>query len=309
MKSFLITGGAGFIGSHLCEELIKENRVICIDNLSSGNFDNIAHLIGHENFEFIRHNIIDPIEINEPLNGIFHLASRASPPDYQQHQVETALTNSIGTNNIIKLAIKNNCPILFTSTSEIYGEPLEHPQKESYWGNVNSIGIRSCYDESKRFSESLLMSYLRESRVNIKIVRIFNTYGPRIKIDDGRVISNFITQALENKPLTIYGDGTQTRSICYISDMIQGLIKMFNSKETGPINLGNPIEYKVIELAELIKKLTNSKSELVFGSLPEDDPKRRKPDISKAKHLLNWEPKIKPEEGLKKTIDWFKEHL
>jgi nucleoside-diphosphate-sugar epimerase len=307
----LVTGGAGFIGSHLCERLLKDgHEVICIDNLGSGRIENISHLMKDNKFKFIKHNVIEPIHLIEgKIDFIFHLASRASPLDYQEYPVETALANSVGTDFMAKLAIAKSSKILFTSTSEAYGEPREHPQKESYWGNVNPVGIRSCYDESKRFGEALLMAYHREYHLDIKIVRIFNTYGPRMRLDDGRVIPNFITQALKNNPITIYGDGSQTRSFCYVDDMVDGLVKMIHSKEIGPKNLGNPIEFTVLETAKLIKKITNSKSEITFKALPEDDPTKRQPDISKARILLEWEPKIEAEEGLKKTIAYFKEKM
>ncbi len=304
----LVTGGAGFIGSHLCEALLKEGQeVICVDNLGSGSFENVRHLTKNKKFRFIKHNIIEPLQLIEgKIDFIYHLASRASPDDYQTYPVETALANSVGTDRMVKLALAKNAKLLFTSTSEAYGEPKEHPQKESYWGNVNPVGVRSCYDESKRFGEALLMAYHREYNVDIKIVRIFNTYGPRMRLDDGRVIPNFITQALENKPLTIYGKGTQSRSFCYVDDMVKGLIKMMNSKEIGPKNLGNPEEFTILETAELIKKLIKSKSDFVFMELPKDDPTKRQPDISAARKLLSWEPKVDFEEGLEKTIGWFK---
>lgn len=304
----IVTGGAGFIGSHLCERLLKEGHdVICVDNLGSGRIENIKHLLKNPKFRFIKHNVIEPLQLIEgKVDWIFHLASRASPKDYQEYPVETALANSVGTNRMIELALDKNAKILFTSTSEAYGEPKEHPQKESYWGNVNPVGIRSCYDESKRFGEALLMAYHREYNVDVKIVRIFNTYGPRMRVDDGRVIPNFITQALKNKPITIYGDGKQTRSFCYVDDMVEGIIRMMKSNETGPKNLGNPKEFTVLETAMLIKKLTKSKSEIKFLPLPQDDPTKRQPDISKARQLLGWEPKVDFETGLKRTIDYFK---
>ncbi len=307
----LVTGGAGFIGSHLCEQLLKEgHEVICVDNLGSGTFENVRHLTDNKKFRFIKHNIIEPLQLIEgKIDWIFHLASRASPEDYQKYPVETALANSVGTDRMAKLALAKNAVILFTSTSEAYGEPREHPQKESYWGNVNPVGIRSCYDESKRFGEALLMAYYREYNVDVKIVRIFNTYGPRMRIDDGRVIPNFITQTLQNDPLTIYGDGSQTRSFCYIDDMVSGLIKMMKSKEIGPKNLGNPKEYSIMETAELIKKITGAKSEFKYLPLPKDDPSKRQPDISQARKLLSWEPKVGFEEGLKKTINYFEKIL
>ena len=309
----LVTGGAGFVGSHLCERLLKEGHdVICVDNLGSGSFDNIRHLTENKKFKFIKHNIIEPLQLIEgKIDFIFHLASRASPFDYQKYPVETALANSVGTDRMAKLALAKNARILFTSTSEAYGEPREHPQKESYWGNVNPVGVRSCYDESKRFGEALLMAYHREYSVDVKIVRIFNTYGPRMRLDDGRVIPNFISQALENKAITIYGDGSQTRSFCYVDDLVDGIVKMMflDSKETGPKNLGNPREFTILETAELIKKITKSKSEFVYNELPKDDPTKRQPDISKARELLSWEPKVDFEDGLMKTVEWFRERI
>jgi nucleoside-diphosphate-sugar epimerase len=307
----LVTGGAGFIGSHLCEALLlRGDSVICIDNLGSGSIDNIQHLLKSKRFKFIKHNVIEPLQLIEgKLDEIYHLASRASPIDYQEYPVETALSNSIGTDLMAKLALAKNARILFTSTSEAYGEPKEHPQRESYWGNVNPVGIRSCYDESKRFGEALLMAYHREYNVDVKIVRIFNTYGPRMRLDDGRVIPNFITQTLMNKPITIYGDGKQTRSFCYVDDMVDGLMKMMKSKEVGPKNLGNPKEFTMLEAAEIIKSMTKSNSKIVFMPLPKDDPTKRQPDISKAREMLNWEPKVKLKDGLEKTIDYFRKKL
>jgi dTDP-glucose 4,6-dehydratase len=307
----LVTGGSGFIGSHLCERLLKDGHdVICIDNLGSGNFDNIKHLANNRHFTFIKHNVIEQLQLIEgKIDFIFHLASRASPKDYQEYPVETALANSVGTDRMAKLALAKNSKILFTSTSEAYGEPKEHPQRESYWGNVNPVGIRSCYDESKRFGEALLMAYHREYKVDVKIVRIFNTYGPRMRIDDGRVIPNFITQALQGKAMTIYGDGSQTRSFCYVDDMVEGLLRMMKSTETGPKNLGNPKEYTIIQTARIIKEIIGSESEFVYKDLPKDDPTKRQPDISMARNLLSWEPKVEFDEGLKKTILYFKKRL
>jgi dTDP-glucose 4,6-dehydratase len=304
----LVTGGAGFIGSHLCERLLKDgHEVICVDNLGSGNFENVKHLMANKNFKFIKHNVIEPLQLIEgKIDHIYHLASRASPKDYQMYPVETALANSVGTDRMAKLALAKNAKILFTSTSEAYGEPKEHPQKESYWGNVNPVGIRSCYDESKRFGEALLMAYKREYNVDVKIIRIFNTYGPKMRLDDGRVIPNFITQCLKNEPITLYGDGSQTRSFCYVDDLIEGIIKMMKSTEVGPKNLGNPKEITIKECANIIKKLTNSTSEFTYHEMPSDDPTRRQPDISKAMQILDWEPKIDFIEGLKKSLDWFK---
>ncbi|MAG38462.1 NAD-dependent dehydratase [Candidatus Woesearchaeota archaeon] len=303
----LVVGGAGFVGSHLCDVLIEDgHKVICMDNFATGHKHHIEHLLKHKNFRFIKHDVVKSFEIKDSLDQIYHLASRASPIDYQKFPVETALSNSIGTNNLVKLSLKKKATLLFTSTSEAYGEPKEHPQKESYWGNVNPVGIRSCYDESKRFGEALLMAYRREMNANVKIVRIFNTYGPRLRPGDGRVISNFIRQCLKNEPLTVYGSGKQTRSFCYVSDLVSGLIKMMNSKFVGPKNLGNPREYTILQLARKIKKLANSNSKIVFKKLPEDDPSKRQPDISKARKLLGWKPEVELEEGLKKTIEWFK---
>ena len=303
----LISGGAGFIGSHLCKFLVsKGEEVICIDDLSSGSKDNVKELKKHKNFSFIGHDIIQPIEIKGKIDQIYHLASRASPPNYQSEPIHTLLTNSVGTNSLLKLAMEKDAALLYSSTSEVYGDPEEHPQKESYWGNVNPIGIRSCYDESKRFGEALCMAYYRKHKVKIKIVRIFNTYGPNMQHDDGRVITNFINQTLNNKPLTIFGDGKQTRSFCYVDDMVNGLVLMMNSKSIGPVNLGNPKERSVLQVAELIKKLTGSKSEMEFLPLPRDDPVRRKPDITLADELLGWKPQVGFEEGLLKTIEFFK---
>jgi len=301
----LITGGAGFIGSHLVEKLVNnDHKVTIIDNFSSGCIENIKNL----DVNIIYHNIIDKLTLSG-FDQIYHLASLASPIYYQKNPVETALSNSIGTYNLLTEAQKHKSRILFASTSEIYGNPLQHPQKEEYWGNVNPIGVRACYDESKRLGETLMIDFHREYGVETRIARIFNTYGPKMNLNDGRVIPNFIKQALKNEPITIYGDGKQTRSFCYISDTIEGLIKLMNSDYIGPINIGNPNEITILKLAEKIIELTNSKSEIVFKELPVDDPVRRCPDITKAKKILGWEPKISLEEGLIKTIEWFKKIL
>ncbi len=306
----LISGGAGFIGSWLCEEMLRQNyQVICVDNLSTGSEQNILHLKKDKNFEFINQDIINTLKNDfGKIDYIFHLASPASPPDYQRLAIETLLVNSLGTLNMLELARKNNAKFLFASTSEVYGDPLQHPQKENYWGNVNPNGERSMYDESKRFGEALCMGYYRKYKIDVRIARIFNTYGPRMQKDDGRVISNFVNQALEGKPFTIYGKGNQTRSFCYVSDMVSALFKlMFTSNLNGQVvNLGNPNEKTILEISTIIKKLTNSKSQIVFKELPKDDPTRRCPDISKAKKLLEWQPKVTLEEGLKKTIEWYK---
>ena len=307
MKKILVTGGAGFIGNHLCRRLLNEgNEIICLDNFFTGQKSNILDLLINPNFELIRHDITFPyyIEVDE----IYNLACPASPIYYQKDPIQTTKTSIHGAINMLGLAKRTEAKILQASTSEIYGDSIIHPQVESYWGNVNPIGIRSCYDEGKRCAETLFFDYNRQYNVKIKVVRIFNTYGPNMCKDDGRVVSNFIIQALKNKDITIYGNGKQTRSFCYVDDLVSGLIKMINSSNniTGPINLGNPNEFTISELAYKIKELTNSKSEIIFKSLPEDDPKQRKPDITLAKSILNWEPSIQLNEGLEKTIEYFK---
>jgi len=301
----MVTGGAGFIGSHLCRYLLeKGDEVICVDNFFTGNKKNIIDLMGNKNFEILRHDITWPLYIE--VDQIYNLACPASPIHYQRDPVQTTKTSVLGIINMLGIAKRLNIPILQASTSEVYGDPEEHPQKESYWGNVNPIGVRSCYDEGKRAAETLMMDYHRQNKVNIKIARIFNTYGPNMTKNDGRVVSNFIIQALENKPITVYGDGKQTRSFCYVSDLVEGLVKMMASKNTGPVNLGNPEEMTIVELAKKIINLTASKSKIVFKPLPQDDPVKRKPDISLAKRELGWEPKVKLDDGLRKTIDYFK---
>jgi len=306
----LVTGGAGFIGSSLCEKLIENGYdVISLDNLSTSNKSNLKYLLNNSKFKFLEYDVTKPINLKFDL--IFHLASPASPVDYQRLPIETSMANSLGTFNMLNLAKKNRARFLLSSTSEVYGDPLEHPQKENYWGNVNPIGVRSCYDESKRFAETLTTSFCNKYELDVRIARIFNTFGPRMRLNDGRAIPNFITQSLTKKPITVYGDGKQTRSFCYIPDMIEGLMKMmFTDGFSGEVfNLGNPEEITVIETAEIIKKLTNSNSEIIFKPLPKDDPVRRKPNIDKAKKLLNWEPKVDFISGLKKTIEWFEEEL
>ncbi len=306
MKKVLVAGGAGFIGSHLCEALIENKKeVFCVDNLISGNKKNIEHLLEKENFHFLQENI-NSFVFEEKVDEVFHLASLASPVDYFSKPLETMLVGSIGTKNLLDLAVKNKAKFLFTSTSEVYGDPLEHPQKESYWGNVNPIGERSCYDESKRFSEALIKTYEKEFGFKGKIVRIFNTFGPRMRINDGRVVPNFINQALNDKPLTIFGSGKQTRSFCFISDMIEGLIKMMDSNFFGPVNLGNLEEYSILDFAEKIKELSEKKLEIEFKPELKDDPKKRKPDISLALKQLNWQPKVSLNQGLMITMDYFR---
>jgi len=308
MAVILVTGGAGFIGSHLCEYLLdKGNDVICMDNFFTGSKKNIKHLLAHENFELIRHDIIQPIYLE--VDEIYNLACPASPVHYQFNPIKTIKTSTLGVINMLGLAKRCKAKILQASTSEIYGDPTEHPQKESYRGNVNCFGPRSCYDEGKRVAETLMFDYRNEHNVNIRIARIFNTYGPMMAKNDGRVVSNFIVQALQDEPITIYGDGRQTRSFCYVSDMVEGLYKLMNSTFKEPVNLGNPNEITVLEIASKIKELTNSTSKIVFKDLPVDDPTKRRPDISRAREILNWEPKVKLEDGLKKTIEYFKKEL
>ena len=309
MKRIIITGGAGFLGSHLCERLLNEgNHIICIDNFFTGSYENIKHLTNNKNFEIIRHDITAPIHIE--CDEIYNFACPASPIHYQRNPVHTFKTSVLGILNMLNLARECNARLLQASTSEVYGDPLEHPQKETYWGHVNPDGIRSCYDEGKRGAETLMMDYRRQYKTDIKIIRIFNTYGPRMNENDGRVVSNFIIQALKNIPITVYGDGSQTRSFCYRDDLIDGTVKMMNSEHfIGPVNLGNPIEMPVIDFAKIIIKATNSKSEIIFKELPKDDPVKRQPDISLAKEKLNWQPKYNLEDGLKKTIEYFEDYL
>ena len=312
MKTMLVTGGAGFIGSHLCEKLLVEgHKVICLDDLSTGNENNIQHLLSNARFAYLKQDIIKPLKITEKIDNLFHLASPASPVDYQRLPIKTLLAGSFGTHNALEFAKEKGAVFLLASTSEVYGDPGIHPQREDYWGNVNPIGIRSCYDEAKRFAEALTMAYHRKHDLNVRIVRIFNTYGQRMRKDDGRAIPNFITQAMANEPITVYGDGSQTRSFCYISDMVDGIYKAMLSKEMRGevVNLGNQSEILVLELAERIKRITNSHSKIVFKKLPEDDPKQRRPDTSKAKEILGWEPVVGLEEGLNRTIIWFEKTL
>jgi len=309
-KKILITGGAGFIGSHICEKLVLQgNKVFCVDNLLTGKKDNIKHLLNTKNFKFIKKDINQKIFLN--VDEIYNLACPASPPKYQKNPVETVKASVLGSINLLELAKKVNAKILQASTSEIYGNPKEHPQKETYNGNVNPIGIRSCYDEGKRCAETLFFDYHRQKKVKIKVARIFNTYGPKMDFFDGRVISNFIVQCIKNKNLTIHGKGKQTRSFCYVDDMVDALIKFMNLKNnfTGPLNLGNPYEINIFKIAKKIKKLTNSKSKIIFLNLPVDDPIKRKPDISLAKKKLKWKPKISLEIGIKKTIKYFKSRI
>ena len=306
----LITGGAGFIGSHLCENLLENGSdVLCVDNFFTGDKSNISHLLENHRFELMRHDVTFPLYVE--VNQIYNMACPASPIHYQYDPVQTTKTSVHGAINMLGLAKRLDARIFQASTSEVYGDPTQHPQKESYWGNVNPIGSRSCYDEGKRCAETLFFDYFRQHNLDIKVGRIFNTYGPRMRPDDGRVVSNFIVQALQGKDITIYGDGFQTRSFCYVDDLIEVIIKLMNTEKgyTGPMNLGNPYEFSILDLAEIIINLTNSKSKLIFNDLPQDDPNQRQPDITLAKEKLNWEPKIQLKEGLPKTIKYFDEIL
>ncbi|MFH2012820.1 MAG: UDP-glucuronic acid decarboxylase family protein [Pseudomonadota bacterium] len=309
-KRTLITGGAGFLGSHMCDRLIAEDHfVICMDNLITGNMDNIAHLFGNKNFRFIKHDVTEYVYVEGELDFILHFASPASPIDYLKLPIQTLKVGSLGTHKALGLAKTKKATFLLASTSECYGDPLVHPQSENYWGNVNPVGPRGVYDEAKRFAEAITMAYHRYHGIKTRIVRIFNTYGPKMRLNDGRALPAFICQALRKEELTVFGDGLQTRSFCYVSDLIEGIYRLMMSDETLPVNLGNPNEITILEFAEKILKLTDSKSKITFKALPEDDPKVRQPDISKAKKLLNWEPKISLDEGLYMTLEYFKERV
>jgi UDP-glucuronate decarboxylase len=305
----LVTGGAGFLGSHLCERLlVKGHEVLCLDNFFTGRKKNVEHLLNHPYFELIRHDITLPILLE--VDRIYHLACPASPIHYQYNAIKTIKANVIGTINMLGIAKRVKARILFASTSEVYGDPVVHPQKEDYWGNVNTIGIRSCYDEGKRVAETLMMDYHRQNGVDIKIVRIFNTYGPRMLLNDGRVVSNFIVQALKGEDITIYGKGTQTRSFCYVDDLIEGMERMMDAENfTGPVNLGNPEEYTILELAQKIIVMTGSRSKISYKPLPSDDPTQRQPDITLAGQRLGWKPDVSVTNGLQKTIEYFKKEL
>jgi len=307
MARILITGGAGFIGSHLCERFLADgDDVICMDNLLTGAADNIAHLFANRRFSFIQQDVTTYIYVKGDLDAILHFASPASPIDYLELPIQTLKVGSLGTHKALGLAKEKSARFLLASTSEVYGDPLVHPQNEEYWGNVNPIGPRGVYDEAKRFAEAITMAYHRTHKVETRIVRIFNTYGPRMRLNDGRVVPNFIAQALKDEPLTVYGDGSQTRSFCFVSDLVDGIARLLRSAYSGPVNCGNPIETTILEFAERIKALTKSKSEIVFRPLPVDDPKVRQPDITRAKKLLGWEPKVALEDGLRQTIAYFK---
>lgn len=306
----LVAGAAGFIGSHLCDALLERScEVVGVDNFLTGSPRNLRHLDHDPRFRLLEHDITEPLPLDGPVDVIFNLASPASPADYLAHPIETLRTGAEGSRNLLELALSKGACYVLASTSEVYGDPLEHPQRETYWGNVNPVGPRSCYDESKRFAEALTMAYRRRHGLCTHIARIFNTYGPRMQPDDGRIVPNFIVQALRGQPLTVYGDGSQTRSFCYVDDLVEGLILLSQSQEHMPVNLGNPQEMRVLEFARLIRELTGSRSEIVFEPLPEDDPKQRRPDISRAEHVLGWRPRTPLEQGLRRTIEAFRAEL
>ncbi len=306
MKLAVITGGAGFLGSHLCEKLLEKNiQVVCLDNLLTGSIENIEHLFENKNFKFIQHDVTNYIHIPGEVDYILHFASPASPIDYLEMPIQTLKVSSLGTHNVLGLALKKNARVIIASTSEVYGDPEIHPQTEDYWGNVNPIGPRGVYDEAKRFSEALTMAYHRYHGVDTRIVRIFNTYGPRMRLNDGRALPTFITQALKGKDITVFGNGSQTRSFCYIDDLVDGVLKLLMSDETNPVNVGNPEEITIKEFAEEVKSLIDSDSKIIYKELPTDDPKVRRPDITRAKTILDWEPKVNRSEGLKITLDYF----
>ncbi len=309
MPRTLITGGAGFLGSHLCDRLLAEgHEVICMDNLSTGTIENIDH-IRSEKFLFIKHDVTNFIYVNGPLDYVLHFASPASPVDYLERPIPTLKVGSLGTHNTLGLALEKRAVFVLASTSEVYGDPLEHPQTEEYWGNVNPIGPRGVYDEAKRFAEAMTMAYRRFHDLDTRIVRIFNTYGPRMRLRDGRVVPNFISQALRGEPLTVYGEGNQTRSFCYVDDLVEGIFRLMRSPLSGPINIGNPREFTILEFAQQVKRISGSTSEIVFKELPTDDPKQRRPDITLAREKLGWEPKVKLEEGLRRTVDYFRKKV
>jgi dTDP-glucose 4,6-dehydratase len=305
--TIVVTGGAGFLGSHLCDRSIKENfRVICLDNLITGNIDNISHLAGNENFTFIKHDVTDYMYVPGKVDYILHFASPASPVDYLKYPIQTLKVGSLGTHKTLGLAKEKKARFLLASTSEVYGDPTVHPQNEDYWGNVNPIGPRGVYDEAKRFAEAITMAYHRFHGVDTRIVRIFNTYGPRMRLDDGRALPSFVSQAMKGEDITVFGDGSQTRSFCYVSDLVDGIFRLLMSNEVNPVNIGNPSEITIREFAEEVIKITGTTSKIIYTDLPVDDPKVRQPNIDKAKKILGWEPKIDRQEGLKITIDYFK---
>lgn len=302
----LVTGGAGFLGSHLCDRLLHEGHtVLAMDNLITGSTDNIAHLAGNKNFTFIEHNVTNYIYIKGDIDAILHFASPASPVDYLELPIQTLKVGSLGTHNALGLALAKGARLLLASTSEVYGDPQIHPQTEDYWGHVNPIGPRGVYDEAKRFAEAITMAYHRSHNVETRIVRIFNTYGPRMRLNDGRVVPNFVAQALRGEPLTVYGDGSQTRSFCYVSDLVDGIYRLLQSDEVEPVNIGNPTETSILEFAQKINQYTKNEGGIIFKPLPKDDPKQRKPDITKARQILHWEPQVNLDSGMQNTIDWF----
>lgn len=307
-KTVVVTGGAGFLGSHLCDLFLSEGyKVFCLDNLITGSLDNVAHNKRNSSFKFIKHDVSKEIKISDPIDYILHFASPASPVDYLMYPIQTLKVGALGSHNALGLAKAKKARFLLASTSEVYGDPLEHPQKETYWGNVNPIGPRGVYDEAKRFAEAITLAYHRYHKVDTRIVRIFNTYGPRMRINDGRVVTNFIYQAMKNKSLTVFGKGRQTRSFCYYYDLIEGIYRLLLSDHKTPVNIGNPTEFTILQFAKLMLKISGSKSKIIYKSLPIDDPKKRRPDISLAKKVLKWQPKVSLEQGLQETIEWFKE--
>ena len=310
MPTSLVTGGAGFLGSHLCERLLAEgHRVLCVDNLLTGRRKNVAHLAGDPRFRFVEHNVCLPLEVNEEIDNVLAFASPASPIDYLELPIQTLKVGALGTHNTLGLALAKGARYLLASTSEVYGDPLEHPQRETYWGNVNPIGPRGVYDEAKRYAEAMAVAYQRVHGIEVRIVRIFNTYGPRMRLGDGRVVPAFLEQAIEGRPLTVFGDGSQTRSFCFVDDLVEGIWRLLQSDVEGPVNLGNPHEMSILEFAETILRATGSASEIVHEPLPEDDPKVRQPDIGRARELLGWEPRVSLAEGLARTVDYFREEL
>jgi dTDP-glucose 4,6-dehydratase len=309
-KRALVTGGAGFLGSHLCERLLSEGyHVVCMDNLRTGSLENVAHLEGEAHFEYIDHDVTSHINVGGELDEIYHFASPASPKDFSRIPIPILKAGALGTYNSLGLALAKGARLMLASSSEVYGDPLVHPQTENYWGNVNPVGVRGVYDEAKRYAEALTMAYHRHHKVDTRIVRIFNTYGPRMRIDDGRMVPNFIQQALLGRPLTVYGDGSQSRSVQYVDDLIEGVLRLMKSAEDRPVNIGNPVEYSVRQVAEMILEISGSQSGIVHEPLPEDDPKQRRPDITRARETLGWEPRVPAKEGLKLTFEWFAQRL
>jgi dTDP-glucose 4,6-dehydratase len=309
-KRALVTGGAGFLGSHLCERLLVEGyRVVCMDNLRTGSLENVAHLEDESHFEYIDHDVTSHINVGRELDEIYHFASPASPKDFGRIPIPILKAGALGTYNSLGLALAKGARLMLASSSEVYGDPLVHPQREDYWGNVNPVGVRGVYDEAKRYAEAITMAYHRHHKVDTRIVRIFNTYGPRMRVDDGRMVPNFIQQALLGRPLTVYGEGTQSRSVQYVDDLIEGVLRLMRSAEDRPVNIGNPVEYSVRQIAEMILEISGSQSGIVHEPLPEDDPKQRRPDITRARETLDWEPGVPAKEGLKLTFEWFAQRL